>query len=250
MAKLLLLSNSTNAGSSYLEHAREALLDFLAGVEELLFIPFALADHDRYTAKTAAAFRPLGIRVQGLHAAADATAAIHNAQAVFAGGGNTFRLLKALQDQDLIAPLREAVASGTRYSGASAGSNVAAPTIRTTNDMPIVQPDSLDALGLVPFQINPHYLDPEPDSQHAGETREQRISEFLEENDVDVLGLREGVYLYVDNGSAHIGGVAVQPEAPGPAIIFRRYAAPAEIAGDVSWLLSLAPRFDTDGVIG
>jgi dipeptidase E len=238
MPNLLLLSNSTNSGSGYLEHALKVISEFLADVTELVFIPFALADHDGYTARAAGALEPLGVRVRGLHAEPDPVAAIAQASAVFTGGGNTFRLVKALQTAALMDPLRATVTSGkTRYLGSSAGTNIASPTLRTTNDMPIVQPLSFETLGLVPFQINPHFLDADPTSTHAGETREERIAEFLEENDVAVLGLREGTYLRVWDDHATIGGQAVQPSAPGPAVLFRRGQAPAEVAGDVSELL-------------
>jgi len=245
MPNVLLLSNSTNSGSSYLEHARKVIAEFLAEVSELVFIPFALADHDGYTARAAGALEPLGVRVRGLHAEADPVAAIAQAPAVFTGGGNTFRLVKALQTAGLMDPLRAAVTSGgTRYLGSSAGTNIASPTVRTTNDMPIVQPPSFATLGLVPFQINPHFLDADPSSTHAGETREERIAEFLEENDVAVLGLREGTYLRIRDNHAAISGQAVQPTAPGPAVLFRRGQDPAEVAGDVSDLLALRPVFD------
>jgi dipeptidase E len=141
--------------------------------------------------------------------------------------------------------IKDAVGGGARYVGASAGTNITAPTIRTTNDMPIVEPDSFEALNLVPFQINPHYLDADPDSKHAGETRETRLREFGEENDVPVLGLREGTFLRVSGDQASIGGKAVSPLAPGPAILFRQGAEPEEISGDVSGLLSLPAEFDS-----
>jgi dipeptidase E len=243
MPHLLLLSNSTQTGRDYLEHAEDVVSDFMDGVREVLFVPFALADHAGYTARVAAAFARLDIEVRGLHAEIDATRALVDAPAVFVGGGNTFRLVAALQQRGLIARLRESVRFGTRYLGASAGTNIAAPTLRTTNDMPIVQPRSFETLGLVPFQINPHYVDADPLSRHAGETREQRLTEFLEENDVEVLGLREGTHLHVDGDRATVGGAA-GPGAPGPAVRFRRGDPPHEVSGDVSDLLRLRPRFD------
>ncbi len=239
---LLLLSNSTNVGSGYLAHALPAVLEFLDGAR-LTFVPYALADHDSYTATVSAALAPQGIEVRGLHSFTDPVAAIAEAEAVFVGGGNTFRLLRSLQRLGLVEALGARVREGLRYMGASAGTNLAGLTIRTTNDMPIVQPDGFTALGLVPFQINPHYLDADPTSRHGGETREQRLTEFLEANDVAVLGLREGVWLRVTDGRAEIGGVAVGPAAPGPAILYSRSAV-REVAGDVTDLLSQAPRFD------
>jgi dipeptidase E len=145
---------------------------------------------------------------------------------VFIGGGNTFRLLKALYDHDLLGVIRERVSRGMPYIGSSAGSNIAAPTIRTTNDMPIVQPPSFDALGLVSFQINPHYLDPDPNSTHKGETREERIIQFLEENETPVVGIREGAMLRIENGKTQLRGST-------GARIFRRGHEPVEtVPGD------------------
>jgi len=228
MPELLLFSNSTNSGSSYLEHAQVPVAEFLGSIPEVLFIPYALADHDAYTAKVASALSAHhGVRTVGLHTAANQQAAVESAQAIFVGGGNTFRLVNDLQRRGLYQPIRDAVAGGTRYMGASAGTNIAAPTIRTTNDMPILEPESFAALDLVPFQINLHYLDPNPESGHAGETREDRIGEFLEENDVAVLGLREGSHLRLSGTpgtagfTATIGGEAVD-KAQLPAILFER----------------------------
>lgn len=245
---LLLFSNSTNHGMGYLEHALAQARDFLG--EEVLFVPYALADHDAYTRTVANALGP-DTAVTGLHTAADPRAAIEASSALFIGGGNTFRLLRWLQDLDLLDVLRTRTASGMRYMGASAGTNVAGPSIRTTNDMPISQPHSFESLGLVPVQINPHYLDADPTSTHQGETREQRLTEFLEENDALVLGLREGTWLRVQGDTATIEGKAVTPGRP-PAILFERGSAPRDIAGDVSWLLHTTPTFATGlpGVAG
>ena len=239
---LLLLSNSTNVGAGYLAHALPTVLEFLDGAR-LTFVPYALADHDGYTATVRGALEPHGIDVRGLSSFADPVAAIAEAEAVFVGGGNTFRLLQALQQRGLLDVLGARVREGLRYMGASAGTNLAGLTIRTTNDMPIVQPDGFAALGLLPLQINPHYLDADPASRHGGETREQRLTEFLEANDVAVLGLREGVWLRVTDGRAAIGGVAVGAAAPGPAIVYSRGGI-REVAGDVTDLLSQTPRFD------
>lgn len=241
--RLLLLSNSTNHAGGYLEHALDTVLGFLDGAT-VTFVPYALADHDAYTAKVAAVLAPHGVEVTGLHAAADPRAAVERAEAVFVGGGNTFRLLDTLHRLGLLGPLAARVRDGLPYMGASAGTAVASPTIRTTNDMPITQPASFDALGLVPFQLNAHFVDADPASTHAGETREQRLAEFLEVNDVTVLGLREGTWLLVEDGAAHIGGTAVGRTAPGPAVVFTRGAAPSEVRGDVSGLLTTTARFD------
>jgi dipeptidase E len=207
--RVLLLSNSTAPGRSYLEHVLDELAELLTDVRRLVFVPFALADHDGYTARVAEALAPLGVRVVGAHTD-EPSRLLDSAQAVFVGGGNTFRLLRELHARRLLSAIRRRVADGTVYLGSSAGTNVAGPTIRTTNDMPIVWPPSFDAIGLVPFQINPHYLDPVPGDRHMGETREQRIEEFLEENDVPVLGLREGTWLRRVEDTLVLGG-----EGPG-----------------------------------
>jgi dipeptidase E len=239
--ELLLLSNSTNKGGSFLGHAGAELDEFLVGVRNLAFVPFALAQHDDYTDRVRAVMEPRGIRVTGLHEGNPLTV-LERSDAVFTGGGNTFRLVDALYRAELIEPLRTAVAGGVRYMGASAGTNIAAPTLKTTNDMPIVEPPSFRTLGLVPFQINPHYVDPDPASGHNGETRAERIEQFHEENDVPVLGLREGTHLRVTSSgsgpTASIGGRAVNTAAPGPALLFRQGARPTEVSGDVSDLLA------------
>ncbi|MFH8217649.1 dipeptidase PepE [Streptomyces sp. NPDC018057] len=236
---LLLLSNSTQYGRGYLEHALDTVTGFLPAGARLAFVPYALADHDAYTAKVRGALAGAGIEVRGVHEDGDPLGRLAASDAVFVGGGNSFRLLSALYRTGLREALRDAVRGGLPYMGASAGTNMAAPTLRTTNDMPIVQPPSFEALGLVPFQINPHYLDPDPRSTHKGETREERLTEFLEENDVPVLGLREGSWLRVADGRAAVGGER-------PARLFRRGARPRELAvgSDVSELLTVAPEFD------
>lgn len=202
---LLLLSNSTNHGQQPWEHARDAARLLVEG-RTVLFIAYALADHDAYTAAIQEAFRPMGAEVVGLHTFEDPHQAIDQAEAVYAGGGNTFRLVHALQRLALIETLQDRVRSGMPYLGASAGTNLACPTIKTTNDMPIVEPSSFAALGLIPFQINTHYLDPDPSSTHMGETREARIREYHEENNTPVLGLREGGWLRISDGEMHLAG--------------------------------------------
>jgi dipeptidase E len=200
--RLLLLSNSTAPGRKYLEHVMDVLSEVLADVRRLVFVPFALADHDGYTAQVATALSPLGIEVVGAH-----TADVASGEAIFVGGGNTFRLLRALHVRGLLPVIRRRVVDdGVVYIGSSAGTNVACPSIRTTNDMPIVQPPSFEATGLVPFQINPHYLDARPGDMHMGETREERILQFLEENDVPVLGMREGTWLSRDGSTLTLQG--------------------------------------------
>jgi dipeptidase E len=219
---LLLLSNSTNHGGGYLDHAMPAIRELLGGVRTLVFVPFALHDHDAYTSRVRARFAREGIGVQGLRAD-EGPAEVEEAEAVFIGGGNTFRLLLGLQECDVIDALRGRVRAGMPYLGASAGTNVAAPTIKTTNDMPIVEPHAFEALHLVSFQINPHYLDADPSSRHMGETREERLREFLEENEAPVLALREGSWLRVEGERARLEGA-------NGARVFRRGAEPQELA--------------------
>lgn len=204
--RMLLISNSTQHGSGYLDHCAEEMADFLGAVEEVLFVPFALFDRDGYAQKARERLQRMGYGLSSVHRARDPVAAVEAAEAIFVGGGNTFRLLTALYELDLRDPVRRRVAEGVPYVGTSAGSNLACPTIRTTNDMPIVEPPTFEALDLVPFQINPHYLDPDPDSTHRGETREQRIVEYLEENDVPVVGLREGSILRVEGDRMELRG--------------------------------------------
>lgn len=208
MKRVLLLSNSKLAGQKPLEWCREKLERHLDGVDEVLFVPWALADHDGYADAIRSAFEPLGKRVRSIHEESDLRGAVRSAGAIFVGGGNTFRLLDRLQKEGLVSLIRERVEAGELvYTGSSAGSNVACPTIRTTNDMPILEPESFKAIGLIPFQINPHYLDPDPSSSHQGETREERLLQFLEENPGPVLGLREGCWLEADGETLQTGGV-------------------------------------------
>ena len=204
--RILLISNSTLYGSGYLDHAETEIRSFLGDVKRVLFVPFALYDRDKYAATAQQRFAKMVYELSSINTAANPKQAITDTDAVFTGGGNTFRLLKALYDYDLLGSIRERVKAGMPYIGSSAGSNVAGPTIRTTNDMPIVQPPSFDALGLVSFQINPHYLDSDPNSKHMGETREERILQFLEENDTPVVGLREGAMLRIENGETILRG--------------------------------------------
>jgi dipeptidase E len=204
--RILLISNSTLHGSGYLDHAEAELRSFLGNVKRVLFVPYALFDRDKYAATAQQRFQKMGYELTSIHAASDPVEAINDTDAIFVGGGNTFRLLKALYDFELLEPIRARVARGMPYIGSSAGSNVAGPTIKTTNDMPIVQPPSFDALGLVSFQLNPHYLDADPNSTHMGETREERIKQFHEENDTPVVGLREGTMLRIENGQTILLG--------------------------------------------
>ena len=220
--RVLLLSSSTVSGGGYLDYAEAEIRELLGEARRVLFVPFALADQESYTTRVRERLSRMGYEVEGLHRAENPRGAVERAEAIFIGGGNTFRLLKTLCDRGLVAPIRARVLEGIPYLGSSAGSNVATPTIRTTNDMPIVQPPTFDALGLVPFQINPHYLDADPTSPHMGETREERILQFLEENETPVLGLREGAWLRVAGSDCRLGGTT-------GARWFRRGRPPAEL---------------------
>jgi dipeptidase E len=219
--RVLLISNSTLYGSGYLDHAAAEICNFLGQVKRVLFVPYALYDRDTYTEQARTRFQKMGYDLTSVHQAADAIRAVDETEAIFIGGGNTFRLLKALYDAELLEPIRRRAADGMPYVGSSAGSNVAAPTIKTTKDMPIVQPPSFEALKLVPFQISPHFLDPDPNSTHMGETQEERILQFLEENDTPVAGLREGAMVRVE------GGVTTLKGSSG-ARIFRKGQEPVE----------------------
>lgn len=219
--RVLLISTSTFHGGGYFDHVEDQVRSFLGRARNVLFFPFALFDRDAYAEKARERFAAMGYSLSSAHQADDPAKGIAETDAIFIGGGNTFRLLKALQDLRLLESIRDKVFSGTPYIGSSAGSNVAGPTIKTTNDMPIVQPQSFDSLGLVPFQINPHFQDPDPDSTHMGETREERIIQFLEENETPVVGIREGAWVLVENGSTTLKGVT-------GARIFRRGQPPVE----------------------
>lgn len=205
MKNLLLLSNSTTHGFSYLEHALDSIKDFFGDDHKLIaFIPYAgvTFSHDDYEAKVASVFNSLGYSINSVHNG-NPRAIIEQSDAIAVGGGNTFQLLKSVYEYELLDLIRTKVENGTQYIGWSAGSNLACPTIRTTNDMPIVEPRSFQALDLIEYQINPHYLDAHPEGHH-GETREQRIEEYLVLNqDKYVIGLREGSTIHV-SGDKHI----------------------------------------------
>lgn len=195
---IILASTSTLFGGEYLEYLREELIQLYKGIDEIVFIPFARPggiSHDDYTAKARSFFETIHIKVKGLHEFEDKTAALNQAKGYFTGGGNTFLLVKTLHEEGLMSVLKENVSEGKAYLGCSAGSNIGGQNMKTTNDMPIVYPPSFDCMGLVPFNINPHYLDPNPDLKHNGETRETRIQEFLTQNDIKVVGLREGNWI-------------------------------------------------------
>jgi dipeptidase E len=221
MSRLLLISNSTVHGSGYLDHAEPQIKDFVGRLVRVVFIPYALHDRRAYCEQAEGRFRKMGLEFQSVHDVSNASRVIERAEIIFIGGGNTFRLLYELHRNQLIEPIRRAVRAGTPYIGSSAGSIVACPSLKTTKDMPVVQPLTFEALGLVPFQISPHFLDPDPSSTHMGETQEQRILQFLEENEEPVVGLREGSILRVENDDVTLAG-------PHSARIFRCGMAPIE----------------------
>ena len=209
MKRILLASTSTVYGGTYLSYLQDELIDFFTGIDEILFVPYARPSgitHDEYTQIAQQFFNRVGKRIVGLHTFADPKKAIRQAKAIFTGGGNTFVLVNQLYGLKVMDVLREAVEKGTLYMGTSAGSNIAGQTMQTTNDMPIVYPPSFKTLGLVPFNINPHYLDPDPQSKHKGETRETRIKEFHVFNDTPVIGLREGSWLRVEDEKVSLKG--------------------------------------------
>jgi dipeptidase E len=222
MRRILLVSSSVCHPTGYLDHAEAQIRELLGMVRRVLFLPWALHDRDAYADKVAQRFGRMGYDVESAHRLSNPARGVEEAEAVFAGGGNTFRLLKSLYELELLDPLRRRTSTGMPYIGSSAGSNVAGRTIGTTNDMPIVEPPSFDALGLVPFNLNPHYLDPDPASTHKGETREERITQFHEEKDIPVVALRESAMLRIEGGSASLRGIA-------GARLFRRGEPPAEV---------------------
>lgn len=199
--RLLLISNSTNPGEGYLDYPKYEIQKFLGETAvKALFIPYAAVSfsYDEYEAKVQKRFGEVGHAIESIHKKDDPVQAVRDAQAIVVGGGNTFHLLMEMQNKGLMEVIREKVFNGTPYIGWSAGSNLACPTIKTTNDMPVVEPENFAALGLVPFQINPHYLDANPEG-HAGETREMRLNEFQVVNKhLYIVGLREGTMLLIE----------------------------------------------------
>ena len=235
--RLLLISNSTNAGEAYLDYPKHNIRDFL-GEQSLqcLFLPYAgvTINFDNYEARVKERFAEIGHHITSIHRLTDPVKAVQNAEAIVVGGGNTFQLIKMIQENGLIDPVREKVLSGIPFVGWSAGSNVTCPSIRTTNDMPILEPEGFHAFNLIPFQINPHYTDLNPPG-HAGETREDRIMEYLTANPNDtVLGLREGCMFRIEeNRMELIGKRTVR--------LFRHNKAPVELDNeyDFSEFLSI-----------
>ncbi len=228
MRNMIVASTSTLHGSGYLDYLTPVLQERLSeqGIKEVLFIPFARPggiSHDVYTAKAAAAFEKINVQVTGIHNHKDPIASLLNTSAIFTGGGNTFQLVKMLHDLNLMNPLREAIYKGTLYIGTSAGSNICGLNMKTTNDMPIVEPSSFKTTGAIGYNINAHYLDPIPGNTHMGETREQRIAEFHTYNTIPVIGLREGSYI-------NVRGTEEILEGPLSARLFLPQQSPQEVA--------------------
>ncbi|TRW22043.1 dipeptidase PepE [Flavobacterium zepuense] len=225
MKKLIIASTSTLHGGNYLEYLLPALQDHFKNCKSLVFIPYARPggiSYDDYTKRVADFFTKLNITVKGAHEFADPIAALTDAEAVFTGGGNTFLLVTQLYKTGVMTALDKAIQNGIPYLGSSAGSNICGLTMQTTNDMPIIYPPSFTTLGAVPFNLNPHYLDPQPGSTHMGETRETRIKEFHQFNTQPVLGLREGSWLDVKGNTILLKGDL-------PARLFRQNAEPEEL---------------------
>jgi dipeptidase E len=220
--QLLLISNSTLHGRGYLDHAESEIRDLVGARTRVVFVPFALHDRKAYASKAQERLQAMGLDLTSVHDVSNTARTIAEAEVIFVGGGNTFRLLRGLYDYHLLDPIRQSVAAGTPFIGSSAGAIVAGPSLRTTKDMPVVQPPSFDALGLVSFQISPHYLDLDPSSTHMGETQEERILQFLEENEAPVVGLREGSMLRVHADTVTLKG-------PHSIRVFRRGEHPVEI---------------------
>lgn len=225
MQNLIIASTSTLHGSGYLEYLLKDLELFFKDTKHILFIPYARPgglSHDDYTEKARVAFSKINKTVKGIHTFKNPVEAVKNAEGIFVGGGNTFVLTNQLYKNNLVDALQTSVNQGTPYLGTSAGSNICGLTIKTTNDMPIVYPPSFNALGFVPFNINPHYLDPDTNSKHMGETRETRIKEFHNFNTQPVIGLREGSWLLVKDNSIILKGTLT-------ARIFKYNKAPNEV---------------------
>ena len=236
--KLLLISNSTNVGEAYLDYPKLQIRSFLGEQPvNALFVPYAgiMLSYDDYEKKVEARFSEIGHHVTGIHRFDDPVKAVEDARAIVVGGGNTWKLVQMLHHNKLMDAIRKKVLAGTPFVGWSAGSNVACPTLRTTNDMPIINPVSFETLNLVPFQINPHYLDVHPQG-HGGETREDRIREFIEINpEVFVVGLREGTMFWLENNELKLIG---QKQAR----IFKKGAQPQELDASANFSFLLSPR--------
>lgn len=209
MKNLIIASTSTVHNGTYLDYLLPTLKEHFKGIKTLLFVPYARPSgisHEEYTSKVKSVFSQINIDVKGLHEFENPKEAVQKAEAIFTGGGNTFLLVYQLYKNDVMTVLTEVLKNGTPYLGTSAGSNITGLTMQTTNDMPIIYPPSFKTLGMIPFNLNPHYLDPDTNSTHMGETRETRIQEFHAFNTAPVLGLREGSWLEVKGSKIILKG--------------------------------------------
>lgn len=231
MMNCILASTSTMYGGTYLDYLFDVLQELFQNTDEVLFIPYARpsgVSYDAYTRIAENAFQKIGKQIRGIHTYKNPIEAIENAKGIFVGGGNSFVLVSALYKENLIQPLQKAIINGVPYLGTSAGSNIAGLSIKTTNDMPIVYPPSFDALKIVPFTINPHYLDADPKLKHNGETRQTRIKEFHKFNNTPVVGLREGSWIRLQNGQMILKGEGLT------ARIFEKDKTPYELESNSS----------------
>jgi dipeptidase E len=225
MKNLIIASTSTLHGGSYLDYLLSVLKEHFASCKSILFIPYARPggiSHEEYTQKVQIVFKTIGLEVKGLHEFSNPIEAIQQAEGIFTGGGNTFLLVSQLYENKVMDVLKQTLETGTPYLGTSAGSNICGLTMQTTNDMPIIYPPSFETLGVIPFNLNPHYLDPDVNSKHMGETRETRIKEFHQFNTAAVLGLREGSWLEVKGNSIVLRGTLT-------ARLFRQNQEPVEL---------------------
>ncbi|HEY0299506.1 MAG TPA: dipeptidase PepE [Arachidicoccus sp.] len=230
---IILASTSTIYGSGYLEYLEDEIIELYKNVDEIIFIPYARPggiSHDEYTLKAKSFFEKININVKGLHSFDSPIEAIQNAQGFFTGGGNTFVLVKQLHENNLMNILREEILKGKPYLGSSAGSNIGGINMQTTNDMPIVYPSSFETMNLVPFNLNPHFIDADTQSRHMGETRQTRIKEFLAFNSIPVIGLREGSWIKVLDKKIFLKGNL-------SAMIFEKDKAPYELESEKEILL-------------
>lgn len=234
MKNVIIASTSTVYNRAYLDYLLDELKELFSQCKTIVFIPYARPggiSHDDYTSKVKSVFATININVVGLHEFDNPIDAISEAEGIFTGGGNTFLLVSQLHENNVMSTLSEAVQNGTPYLGTSAGSNITGVSMQTTNDMPIIYPPSFATMGIIPFNLNPHYLDPQPDSTHMGETRETRIKEFHAFNSTAVLGLREGSWLRVKGNQIVLEGKLT-------ARLFRQNETPVEIetGSDLSFL--------------
>ncbi|WP_299434463.1 dipeptidase PepE [uncultured Maribacter sp.] len=232
MINCILASSSTIYNSTYLEYLFNELKELYSNTDEVLFIPYARPSgisHEEYTTIAKKGFQKINKKLIGIHTFDEPIKAINNAKGIFTGGGNTFVLVSMLYELQLINPLRKKILEGTPYLGTSAGSNIAGVSMKTTNDMPIVYPPSFSTLHIIPFNINAHYLDPDPTSTHKGETRETRIKEFHQFNETPVIGLREGSWIRLKNNKCTLEGKL-------SARIFEQNKEPVEVPTNTSLL--------------